>query len=90
MFYAVLAALATANLGSAKHSGVIGLFDRYFVKTGLLSKELNKALHRAFDLRQQGDYGEATVAVDAEDAAEVLESAEMFLAAIQSYLKQLE
>ena len=86
MFYAVLAVLATANLGSAKHSGVIGLFDRHFVKTGLLSKELSKALHRAFDLRQQGDYGEATVAVDVDDATELLESTELFLADIQSYL----
>ncbi|MHB1652665.1 MAG: HEPN domain-containing protein [Desulfitobacteriaceae bacterium] len=66
------------------------LRSKHFVKTGLLSKELSKALHRAFDLRQQGDYGEATVAVDAEDAAELLESAEIFLADIQSYLKQLE
>ncbi|CAA7600524.1 HEPN domain protein [Acididesulfobacillus acetoxydans] len=88
MFYAVLAALAAANLGSAKHSGVIGLFDRHSVKTGLFSKELSKTLHRAFDLRQQGDYGEATVAVDTEDATELLESAEIFLAAIQTYLKQ--
>ena len=90
MFYATLGVLATMNLGSAKHSGVIGLFDRHFVKTGLLSKELSKVLHRAFDERQQGDYGEATVTVDAEDATELLESAEMFLVAIQSYLGNKE
>jgi uncharacterized protein (UPF0332 family) len=86
MFYAVLAVLATVDLGSAKHSGVIGLFDRHFVKTGLLTKELSKAIHRAFESRQQEDYGEATVVVDTEDATELLNSAEMFLEAIQSYL----
>lgn len=36
MFYAVLALLATRQLGSSKHSGVLGLFDREFVKPGLL------------------------------------------------------
>jgi len=87
MFYAVLAVLATMDLGFAKHSGVIGLFDRHFVKTGFLPKELSKTLHRAFDLRQQGDYGEATVTVDTEDAIELLEYAETFLAAIQSHLR---
>lgn len=36
MFYAVSALLATRQLGSSKHSGVLGLFDREFVKPGLL------------------------------------------------------
>lgn len=86
MFYAVLDLLATMDLGSAKHSGVIGLFDRHFIKTGLLSKELSRNLYRAFDLRQQGDYGEATVTADTEDADELLENAEIFLVDIESYL----
>ncbi|TDA67818.1 MAG: HEPN domain-containing protein [Clostridia bacterium] len=90
MFYAALAVLATIDQGSAKHSGVIGLFDRHFVKTGLFPKELSKALHRAFDLRQQGDYGEATVAVDIEDATELLESAQAFVAAMQGYVGNKE
>ena len=38
MFYAVSALLATRQLGSSKHSGVLGLFDREFVKPGLLPK----------------------------------------------------
>lgn len=86
MFYAVLAILATIGQGFAKHSGVISLFDRHFVKTGLLPKELSKAIHRAFDLRQQGDYGETTFVVNIEDATELLESSKAFVAAIQTYL----
>lgn len=38
MFYAVLALLATIGIGSAKHSGVIALFDLHFVKTGVYGK----------------------------------------------------
>jgi hypothetical protein len=34
MFYATLALLVTVDKGSAKHSGVIALFDRHFVKAG--------------------------------------------------------
>ncbi|MDA8335176.1 MAG: HEPN domain-containing protein [Peptococcaceae bacterium] len=83
MFYAVL---ATIGQGSAKHSGVISLFDLNFVKAGLLPKELSKILHRAFDLRQQGDYGEAGLTVSIEDAADLLQNSEIFVSAIQAYL----
>jgi len=43
MFYSVLALLATKKLGTSKHSGVIGLFDREFVKTGFLPRDLSRA-----------------------------------------------
>lgn len=58
MFYAVLALLHTAGLGTSKHSGAIALFDREFVKTGKLGKDLSKSLHDAFALRQLLDYDE--------------------------------
>lgn len=58
MFYALLGLLATKGLGTSKHSGLISLFDREFVKTGIFSKDLSKSLHRAFDERQANDYGE--------------------------------
>jgi len=47
MFYAVLGLLATRQLGTSKHSGAIALFDREFVKTGIFSPELSRALHLA-------------------------------------------
>lgn len=58
MFYATLALLATRRLGTSKHSSVLALFDREFVKAGLLPKELSRVLHQAFDLRQEQDYSE--------------------------------
>ncbi len=39
MFYAVLALLAFRGLGASKHSGVLGLFDREFVKEGVFGQE---------------------------------------------------
>jgi len=85
MFYAVLGLLATRSLGTSKHSGVIGLFDREFVKTGLLSKELSRSLHRAFDERQASDYGEM-LEPDQELAALLLTQAQVFVREIKTQL----
>ncbi len=58
MFYVGLALLATRMLGTSKHSGVIGLFGKHFVKTGEFSPEAGRHLREAFDLRQKSDYRE--------------------------------
>lgn len=39
-FYAVSGLLLTAELSSTKHSGTIALFERHWVNTGKVSKEL--------------------------------------------------
>ena len=85
MFYAVLALLATKGLGSSKHSGTISLFDREFVKPGDLPKELSRALHMAFERRQQADYGELTQ-LDEPAAAWAIEEAETFIRRVRDYL----
>lgn len=85
MFYAVLGLLATRGLGTSKHSGVMGLFDREFVKTGIFSKELSRSLHRAFDERQSSDYGEM-LAPDQELAAGLLERSRVFVDEIKTQL----
>ena len=55
MFYAAMGLLSLKTLGSSKHSGVISFFDREFVKTGELSKDLSRSFHRAFQERQMSD-----------------------------------
>jgi uncharacterized protein (UPF0332 family) len=85
MFYAVLAVLATKGLGSSKHSGTISLFDREFVKPGDLPKELSRALHMAFEHRQQADYGEL-IPLDEPAATRVIEEAETFIRKVRDYL----
>jgi uncharacterized protein len=85
MFYAVLALLQEKELGTSKHSGAIALFDREYVKTGLFPKEMSKALHRAFELRQKGDYMEEAE-VAAEDIAEIRPAAERFVEGAEALL----
>lgn len=85
MFYAVLALLQEKELGTSKHSGAIALFDREYVKTGLFAKEMSKALHWAFELRQKGDYMEDTE-VTADDIAEIRPVAELFVECAERFL----
>ena len=57
-FYAARALLATRNLDSSRHSGVIALFQEQFVRTGHVETEVARALPRAFEKRQTSDYGD--------------------------------
>lgn len=87
MFYAVLALLQEKEMGTSKHSGAIALFDQEYVKTGTFPKEMSKTLHRAFELRQKGDYMEETE-VTAEDVAEIRPVVEQFVECAERFLLQ--
>lgn len=58
MFYGVNALLLTRSLASSKHSGVKALFNREFIKAGLISKESGRFYESMFNFRQKGDYGD--------------------------------
>ena len=85
MFYALLALLATRQLGTSKHSSAISLFDREFVKPGLLSRDLSRQLRLGFNLRQTHDYGEM-VEIDRPTAEQSLANAREFVEAVETYL----
>ena len=85
MFYALLALLATKQLGTSRHSAAIALFDREFVKTGRFPTSLSQALHLAFERRQTHDYGEI-VEADRASAEETLSGAQAFVDAVEAYL----
>lgn len=87
MFYAALAMLITIDRGSSKHQGVIALFDENFIKQNILPKELGKLLHRAFEMRQAGDYRDMLIVTE-EQAADAVRSAIKFLTAIEEKLLQ--
>lgn len=80
MFYAVLALYIKNNidLKTSKHAGVIALFDKEFVHTGKFAKKYSKMLHKAFEIRQEGDYKELAVFTQI-DAGELVELAKEFL-----------
>jgi len=85
MFYAGLALLATRDLGTSKHTAVLSLFDREFVKQNILPQELSHVFHAAFIQRLRSDYGE-TADADQDVAEKTLKAAETFVKASERLL----
>ena len=88
MFYALLALLATRQLGTSRHSGALSLFDREFVKPGQFPPEFSRSLHLAFERRQTHDYGEM-IPLDRSEAQRTLDAAVEFVSAISAYLRSI-
>jgi len=86
IFYAALAMLATVGEETSKHSGVLALFDRHFIKAGILPKEMGKFLHTAFDMRQMADYEDKTD-ISREVSRQILEFAKEFVSSIEKKLQ---
>jgi uncharacterized protein (UPF0332 family) len=88
MFYASLALLQRLGKIPSKHSGVISLFDTEFVLKGHFPKELSKAFHKAFQLRQAADY-QVMAPIRWESAEEVYEHSVRFVDAVTAYLAEI-
>ena len=58
MFYSILALLIFEPYSSSKHSGVLSYFNRHFIKSGIIPKDIGRSVNKAFDIRQRGDYRE--------------------------------
>ena len=69
-FHAARALLATRDVDSARHAGVIALFQQHFVKTGRFPAEIARALPRSFEKRLSSDYSDF-VEISAEEAEKV-------------------
>jgi len=77
-FYAARTLLAVKGLDSPKHSGVISLFQREYVKSGIFNKDTAKALSRAFEKRQKSDYADYAV-ITQEEATRLRDTVRSFL-----------
>lgn len=86
-FYAVSALLLSEDLSSPKHSGVLSLFNRHFVKTGLIPVELGKFYSRLFDTRIESDYADL-VTIDLKEIQDNLKTAEIFIPAVKSLIRE--
>lgn len=85
MFYAILALLIFEPFSSSKHTGAISYFNSRFIKEGLLPKNLGRAVNKAFDLRQRGDYREKVV-LTLDQVTPILEQSREFINAVKNYL----
>ncbi|HXF93546.1 MAG TPA: HEPN domain-containing protein [Nitrospiraceae bacterium] len=87
-FYTARALLATKEVDSSRHSGVISLFQKHFVTTGQVSPAHAKALPRSLEKRQNTDYADfATIAP--EEARSVREDIRAFVDECAELLERL-
>jgi uncharacterized protein (UPF0332 family) len=87
MFYAVLALLALCKQETSKHSGVISLFDREFVRPGVFSRDLSQWLHRAFRQWLAADYAPLRTVSD-KQAQQMCDEAQAFVVRVREHLEQ--
>ena len=87
-FYAARALLAVRELDSSRHSGVISLFQKHFVKSGLVTTDKAKALPRSFEKRQKSDYGDFST-VTREEARAVRVDVSSFIEECEQVLERL-
>jgi len=88
-FYAVSGLLLTEGLSSARHSGVIALFERHWIKTAKVPKELGLLYRRLFNRRQKGDYDDLVTFLPA-DIETWIGEVKTFVAAISDFIRQSE
>jgi uncharacterized protein (UPF0332 family) len=85
MFFMAEAALLTQQLTASSHRGVISLFGKHFVKTGVFEKHFGNTLSLAYRQRIIGDY-RVDRRVTKEEAEELLEAAQGFVQKVKEYL----
>lgn len=86
MFYMVLALFlkTDTHVKTSKHTGIMSIFDKDFVRTGKFNRNLSRALHKAFDRRLEFDYKELLTPSN-EDAKESVSSAQTFIQEVDKY-----
>lgn len=86
-FHAMRSVLATEDLDSAKHSGVIALFNQKFVKTGKISRNASKTISSLFKLRNDSDYLDFKN-FSLQQAQSAKESVRLLIGEIKEYLRK--
>jgi len=87
-FHAARSLLATRQVDSSRHTGVISLFQQHFVRTGLIEPEKAKALPRSFEKRQDTDYADFAT-VSSEEAERIRQEVRTFVEACAQLLARL-
>ncbi len=55
-YYAIIALLLKSDIKATTHNGVKSNFSEYFIKTGIIPKDLGKIFSQLFTWSQKGDY----------------------------------
>jgi uncharacterized protein (UPF0332 family) len=85
--HAARALLAIRNVDSARHAGVIALFQQHYVKTGEFPSEVARALPRSFEKRLSSDYSDF-VEISAEEVDRIKVDVHGFVGTCRDYLER--
>lgn len=85
-FYIVSALLLQQDLTSSKHTGIRAMFNKHYVKTGIVSTDLAALYNDLFRRRHKGDYADM-VAFDHDEVAHWLAQAEHFVKQIKALIE---
>ncbi len=88
IFHAARAVLALDGQDYKRHSGVISNFQKDYIKTEIFDKQMSNIIKNAFDMRTESDYEDFYI-VPKEDVKVQVEEAEIFIANIEVYLKNI-
>jgi uncharacterized protein (UPF0332 family) len=88
IFQSARALLAINGLDSRKHSGVVSLFNRHFIKSGKLDKHWAVVLKDARRFREMADYTEIAE-FSRQDAEEQIADAEAFVFAVENLIAKM-
>ena len=84
-FYAVKAVLALEEVDFKRHKDAVAYFNKTYVATDILSREIGKKLERLKQERETSDYDDFYIA-SAADATEQYAAAEFIITEVKQYL----
>jgi uncharacterized protein (UPF0332 family) len=87
MFYGTEALLLSQGKTFSSHRAAIAAFGEFFIKSGILPKEMHQSLHRAFEKRQISDY-EYMSGISETEVADLREKAEQFIKRTEAFLQE--
>lgn len=86
-YYAVSALLIAKGFTAQTHSGIIAIFGREFVKTGIVTKDDGKLYSQLFSYRLKGDYDD-NYDLDISEIVPLEEPIGLFISKICSLAKE--
>lgn len=89
LFYSASALLLLEGNASSKHSSVLSLFNRLWIKPGRLPKEMGAFYVAMFDRRQKGDYWDLAE-FDRADLESWLSEARAFVGQVHAWFRDNE
>ena len=75
------------NVSFSKHGQLKGYFNREFIKTGILPKDIGQVFNKAFEYRQKYDYVDFA-SPDREMVSEYISRAKEFHSTLSDYIKE--